>query len=163
MGQISQIALVTIILCGGQLLFAGDSPAERETLRDLKAIGVLIGLDLRIQDAGITTAMLRPDIEAKLKRINMRVIPRAELLQKDMQDPTLIVKFSGTTKSGDIFSYNMELLLRQRVGPKSDQTSTWSVSHAGSIRTGETAEIRNAVSAAIDDFIKAYASVNVVR
>ena len=163
MGQIPQTTLVIIVLGGGRLLFAGDSLAERETLRDLKDIGVLIGLDLRIQDAGITTEMLRSDIESKLKQANMRVIPRAELLQKGMQDPILIVNFSGTTKSGDIFSYNMELLLRQRASPKRDQTSTWSVSRAGSIRAGETAKIRSAVSAAIDDFIKAYASVNVTR
>jgi hypothetical protein len=155
--------LVIIALCGWQLLFAGDSLAERETLRDLKSIGVMIGLERTIQEAGVTVDMLRPDVEAKLRRANVRVIPRAQLLERDMRDPTLIVNFSGTTKSGDILSSTMELLLRQRVSPKSSQISTWSVSRAGSIRTGETAKIRNVVNASVDDFIKACSSVNVTR
>lgn len=104
--------------------------------------------------------MLRADIEAKLNRANIRVVPKTELLQKKMQDPTLIVNFSGTTKLGDTFSYNMELLLRQRVNPKSDQTTTWSINRAGSIRVGEAGKVRGVVSAAINDFLKAYRSVN---
>jgi hypothetical protein len=159
--QIRPRTLIVVLWAfGGSLLCAGDSPAERETLRGLKDIGVLIGLDLRIQDAGITATMLRPDIEAKLKRANIRVVPRTELLQKNMQDPTLIVNFSGTTKLGDAFSYRMELLVRQRVSPKSDQTTTWSIDRAGSVCVGEAAKIRGVVNTAINDFLKAYRSVN---
>src|SRR5258708_2808083 len=78
------------------------------TLQGLKSIGVLIGLNLRIQSAGITTEMLRPDIETRLKRSNIRVVPRAELLQKKTREPILIVNFSDTIRVGDVFAYNME-------------------------------------------------------
>jgi len=42
-------------------------PRRQKLAGELKSIGVLIGLDLDIQNVGITTEMLRPDIEARLK------------------------------------------------------------------------------------------------
>jgi len=151
---------------GGPALFAGDSLEERGTLQGLKSIGVLIGLNLRIQSAGITTEMLRPDIETRLKRSNIRVVPRAELLQKKTREPILIVNFSDTIRVGDVFAYNMELLLHQRVRLERDQSiapvvvPTWSVNRVGSLRAGEADKLRGAVGQAVDDFIKAYHSVN---
>src|SRR6266852_8543360 len=107
MVQIRPTILVIAIIWafGGPQLFGGDSLEERETLRGLKSIGVLIGLNLRIQSAGITTEMLRPDIETRLKRSNIRVVPRAELLQKKTREPILIVNFSDTIRVGDVFAY----------------------------------------------------------
>lgn len=166
--MIRPIILVAALIwaSGGTLSFAGDSPEETETLRGLKAIGVLIGLDLSIQAAGITTEMLRPDIEARLKRASIRIIPGAELMQKRMREPILIVNCSGTVRIGDTFAYKMELLMQQRVRLERDQSiepvfvPTWSVDRVGLLRAGEADKLRGRVADAVDDFIKAYHSVN---
>ena len=145
-------------------MIAGDSPDERESLRGLNRIGVLIGLNLRIQDAGITVDSLRPDIEATLRRANIQVVPRTDLLQKAMREPILIVNFSDSIRFGDVFVYNLELLMHQRVKVERNQSRlvapTWSAGRLGSIRVGQAEKLREAVGALVDDFVKAYRSVN---
>ena len=84
---------------------------------------------------------------------------------KEIREPILIVNFSGTTKLGDAFAYKMELLLRQRVRLERDPSigsivPTWSVIRVGSIRAAEADKLRGPVADALDDFIKAYRSVN---
>jgi hypothetical protein len=162
----TMLVVAVIWAFGCPLLFASDEPENAGTLRGLKGIGVLIGLDQDIQDAGITTEMLRPNIEARLKRANIPVIPRTELLQRKMREPILIVNFSGTIRLGDVFAYKMELLMHQRVRLARDQSiapvivPTWSVNRVGSLRAGETNKLRVQIADAVDDFIKAYRSVN---
>ncbi len=168
MARIRPTILVAAIIWafGAPLLPAGDSLEERETLRGLKGIYVLIGLDLTIQDAGITTGMLRPDIETRLKRANIRVLPSAELLQNKMREPILIVNFSGTIRLGDVFVYKLELLMHQRARLERDQSiapvvvPTWSVNRVGSLRAGGADKLRGEVDDVVNDFIKAYRSVN---
>jgi hypothetical protein len=168
MARIRPTILVAAIIWafGGPLLSAGDSLEERETLRGLKGIYVLIGLDLTIQDAGIATGMLRPDIETRLKRANIRVLPSAELLQNKIREPILIVNFSGTIRLGDVFVYKLELLMHQRARLERDQSiapvvvPTWSVNRAGSLRAGQADKLRGEVDDAVNDFIEAYRSVN---
>jgi hypothetical protein len=132
----------------------------------LKVIGVLIGLDRDIQDAGITTEMLRPDIEARLTRAKIRIVSRTELIHKGMREPVLIVNFSGTVRLGDVFAYKLELLMQQRVRLERYQSiapvvvATWSVNRVGSLRAGEVGSLRGLVADSLDDFIKAYRSVN---
>jgi hypothetical protein len=139
-------------------------PKRQKLSGGLKGIGVLIGLDLDIQDAGITIEMLRPDIEARLKRANIRIVPRTELVQKKMREPILIVNCSGTVRLGDVFAYKLELLMHQRVRLERDQSiapvvvPTWSVSRVGSFRAGEAA--KSAAQLLTQQTVKAYRSVN---
>jgi hypothetical protein len=112
-------------------IVADDSQKDETILVGLKEVGVMIGLDLIIQEAGITTATLRPDIEAKLSKANFQIIPKAELLERNMVDPMLIINFDHTTKSAETFSYKMQLIFRRHrliLGndrPKED-VKTWS-------------------------------------
>ncbi len=156
--------VVAIVWALSSLLLASD-PQQAETLRGLKGIGVLIGLDVVIQDAGVSTQTLRPEIEARLKRANIPTISRTALMQKAIREPILTVNFSGTSKLGDAFAYKMELLMLQRVRLERDQSiesivPTWSVTREGSIRAGEADKLRGPVADALDEFIKAYRSVN---
>lgn len=87
----------------------GLSPLERGTLRGIRAVSVLVeNLDLELAASGLTPALLRSEVESRLRRGGIPVSTKGS-------DPVLYVHVYGIKTPDGFWTLALEVSLRQHV------------------------------------------------
>ena len=77
MGRVMLLLLVSLIALGAAT--AADSDWQRETLRGLKGVQVLVeGLSPELRDANLDATMVQNDVELKLRQAGIKVVTKTE-------------------------------------------------------------------------------------
>jgi len=138
---------------------------QRETLRGLKGLHVLIAEQLRddIKQAGLTQSILKTDVELKLRKAGIQVLTRVEayLTQGIPYLSVNVIGLKLESPRGFIYSVRVEfrqdvILSRNRSIEAS--STTWQKNTTGihpNVRY-----IREVVSDLVDEFMNDYLAVN---
>ena len=160
--------LAALLLGCGTSLFAGDSEADRQTLKGITGVKVVIGQIS--QDAlhdGLSASQIQTDVELRLRKAGVKVI---SLLGSD--DSVLLwvdanlMKVSGEPQIlQNLYIFNCEVSLIQGVSVAKNNTfaldATWSTEVLGNIgRNSMSKGIRDIIGDLVDKFLNAYLSVN---
>jgi hypothetical protein len=141
---------------------ASDTQGDRVTLTGLTPLSVVVeGLPPIAQSNGLTNAALQTDVERRLRQAGISLTPDA--------DAYLYVHVTIADPGGSLpLPYFVDVSLMQEVtlprGLKTRtplQVPTWSVNNLGLVgATGLHVAITDHVSQFVDQFIRAYQSVN---
>ena len=161
------ITVMTVLLSSSGFGYATDGTSEEKTLRDVKALYVIVhGLDYEFEEYGLTQNKIQKDFEAKLRTAGIEVLTRDESL-KEPGAPFLSLMVGTlrafTTKDTEFYFISIVIKFRQNVylervpKKKVPGITTWSNTRFG---INFVHNIRSEVDGAIDKFIRAYLSVN---
>lgn len=141
---------------------ASDSQAERVTLTGLRPISVVVeDLPAIAQKNGLTNAALQADVERRLRQAGIALTPDA--------DAYLYVHVTVADSGGALpLPYSVDVTLMQEVTlPRGLRTRTplqcptWWVNSLGLVSgTGLRLAVSDRVAQFVDQFVKAYQSVN---
>ena len=136
-----------------------------ESLRDLKGIYVSVEkLTQEIQKDGLTKDRIQGDVELMLRMAGIKTLSKEEWFDEE-GSPSLyvnanVLKLSATRE----YVYSVNISFKQTVYPirkpmEITGAATWSVGGIVGI-TPDLGKIRASVKEQVDEFIKAYLSVN---
>ncbi|OFV80454.1 MAG: hypothetical protein A2Y78_03875 [Acidobacteria bacterium RBG_13_68_16] len=156
-----RIVLTLALLLCTVPVWAGDGPLERASLKGITSLQALIEpVQPDAERDGLPTSQLEADIELRLRRAGIKVVPLAtEVLHVHV----------NTVKHPDglVYAFNVSVVFYQVVVPLRDirnQTSlpavTWSVALVGVVPTGKLRDVRAEVADLVDQFITAYREQN---
>ena len=151
-------------LAGGKS-WAGDSKYERDTLRGVEGVNVVVEeLGSEVERAGLTETQLQTDVELRLRKAGIRVLTYEERVGTPGR-PSLYINVNVMLKSDGLAVYAIRVALHQTASLETDGSrpivATWSVASIGSVsRIRFVDTIRNDVRDGVDDFINAYLSVH---
>jgi hypothetical protein len=152
--------LLGMLIGAPAVLCANDSPDERASLKGLGAISLVVeDLAPAAQKYGLTVTLLQNDIKQRLQRAGIAVRQEA--------DPYLYVRITVADAGGLLpLGYAIQVTLMQEVAlPRGInphfQAATWWVSSAGITAADRLSPaVSGKVQEFVDQFIKAYVSVN---
>lgn len=166
------LVLICVYLCAAAWASAEDSPPSRRTLTGLQGLHVIIEdfqhnilkYDRYLKNAGLSTALLRNDVEAKLRAAGIRILSRDEWL-KTPGRPVFYVNVNTHENEKFWFAYDIKAELRQVVSLDANPDTkmladTWSINMTGRVNIGTFEDIRKIVNVVLDKFILAYQSAN---
>ncbi len=145
-----------------------DTPNERVTLAGLTGVHVVVDeVGPEAERAGLTRAELQVDLEGRLRRAGLRVFTPAEALASAGR-PTvhLRVALFRTREAPDLYVYSVDLTLRQQIRLVRDRAIesfavTWSdTREVGAVPAGRLSGVRDVVRAKVDQFARAWETVN---
>lgn len=159
-------AILHFVLCNfSSLAIASDVQYNRASLRGLQGVYVSVeGLSPEIQKEGLTEDLIRRDVESKLKMAEIRALSKEEWFDV-MGNPHLNVNVNALIlRETKEYVYSIQVSFRQNVYPEREPilvlgATTWSVGGIIGI-TRRLDKIRTSVSGQVDEFIRAYLSVN---
>jgi hypothetical protein len=158
---------ILFVLCGASReAAAGDSEIERETLRGLTGVLVLVEtIEAEIQHKGLDQKQLQTDTELRLRGAGIKVLTPTEREQTPGK-PFLYINV-GVLKTEHHPDYACSLhvelaqaILLERNTAMHSTGATWSQSAVLAISEDNLESIRDAVRTYVDGFINAYLSVN---
>jgi hypothetical protein len=161
------IIMVLMLVCVVSAALALDSDINRETLRGLKGMRVLVeDLAPEVEKAGLTKNQLQADIEDRLRKAGIKTLTQDECFATP-GEPYLYVNISLNFRKGDpnIYSFSIDIGVIQNVtldrNPKQKTyAATWSTGGVGSIEKELLSRLKGSVDDLLDLFIKAYLAVN---
>jgi hypothetical protein len=162
----TRVRLSFLALIAG-ISFAGDSAMDRATLRGLKAVKVVVDtLSPEIEHAGLDANQLRTEIEQKLlasgikvdNTVNEFVGLTVSAAQPGKRGPLSIKKGPFSLAIG-LGVYQVAILTRDQ--QTKTVVETWDVQKTISAPSkGLEHDVTSAVDELLDQFVKAYRSVN---
>lgn len=162
--QLTYIALALMELHSSRPVFAQDDEIDRETLRDLRGVQVVIeSLKPEIQGDGLAEDSLRTDTELRLRRAGIKVLSEREN-QMTPGRPSMYVTISIVKyRYLPVYVYKCSVELLQdvylvRAFKIRTGAVTWSVNTTGIAPKLEA--IRDSTGELVDYFIEAYSSAN---
>lgn len=164
----ARVAIGVLVLAVAGPAAALDTPNERVTLAGLTRLHVVVDeLSPDAEREGLTRAALQAEVERRLQQAGLRVLGGAEALAADGR-PTLHVRVEVARIADlpDLFLYSVDLTLRQRTWLARDRkieshSITWSdTRQVGAVRAGRIGAVRDAVRAKVEQFLKAWETVN---
>ena len=166
MGHIVSLVLVSLITAGAAP--AADSDLQRETLRGLKGVQVLVeGLSPEFRDADLDATMVQNDVERKLQEAGIKVVTKTESSATPGMPVLSVWADVWHPPTGDYVYYvkvELQQLARLERDPNIVAAAARTWSSRGAIGTSGIAmlntSVRDAVTEKVDEFIKAYLSVN---
>jgi hypothetical protein len=154
-------AIALTLICG--MAYAIDNEISRQTLKGLKGVYVLVEPPLEsVKKEGLTTDVIRTDVELKLRLAGIPVLSREECL-KEPGHPCLYVDPHIMKSNLGTYIYNTDLevtqlILLERSHDIRTTAATWSIWTLGT--TPNLRTIRHDIKDQVDKFINAYLSVN---
>lgn len=165
----SKFCLVTawIVFTFVSPTFALDSEPNRQTLRGLQGVRVLIeDLGPEIEAMGLTKNQLQTDVEAKLRKAGIEVLTQEECFRTP-GEPYLYLNINlNTGKTGDDkCSYSIDIgviqdVLLQRDPRQKTYAVTWSTGGVGTIEKESVIRLRDSVDDLVSVFMKAFMNAN---
>ena len=159
------VSLVSFMLVLSTSAVGSDAKPNRASLRGLEGVYVKVdGLTTEIEKEGLTKALIRKDAESKLRAAGIRTLSKEKWFDL-IGSPHLYVNVNclklGETKE---YIYSIRIAFRQNAYPEREPililgATTWSVGGIIGI-TYRFDKIRNSVRGRVDEFIRAYLSVN---
>jgi hypothetical protein len=182
MKSIKAVAALAVIIVMGHFSFAQVEVRDRGTsvevrdrtsLRGLKGVGVevLVEGDPSFQPVEIQRLQIKADVEYRLKRSGIEVLPEKEWRS---DSPRLSVRVSAMRESvydqSPEFTANVQVSLKQTVSradnpSKTTEKTAWSVSspvvdNRLHVRDVDVIQLRDVIGKKVDEFCIAYLSVN---
>lgn len=162
------VSLVFAILPLSSYALASDTKYNRTSLRGVEGVYVKVeGLTPELEKDGLKQTLIRRDVESELRTAGIRTLSKEKWF--DMTgSPHLYVNINclklGETKE---YIYSIRIAFRQNVYPEREPililgATTWSVGGVIGI-TQRIDKIRASLKSRVDEFIKAYLSVNPKR
>jgi hypothetical protein len=161
------VIIVMVLVCVVPSALALDSDVNRETLRGLKGVRVLVeDLASEVGKAGLTKNQLQADIEDKLRKAGIKALTQDECFATP-GEPYLYVNINLNFRKADpnIYSFSMDIGVIQNVtldrDPKQKTyAATWSTGGVGSIEKEFLPRLKDSVDDLLNLFIKSYLAVN---
>jgi len=161
------VIIVMVLVCVVPSALALDSDVNRETLRGLKGVRVLVeDLASEVGKAGLTKNQLQADIEDKLRKAGIKALTQDECFATP-GEPYLYVNINLNFRKADpnIYSFSIDIGVIQNVtldrDPKQKTyAATWSTGGVGSIKQEFLPRLKDSVDDLLDLFIKSYLAVN---
>jgi hypothetical protein len=155
------IAALALTLIGG-IAYAGDTQPERNSLRGLKGIYVLVEhLNKDLIKDGLNTDTIKTDVEQKLRLAGIGILSRDDFF-KELGYPYLYIDANALKLQRGGYVYNIDVALMQAVILERFfvrlQAQTWSREDLGATPRLDT--IRDSIEILVDQFINAYLSAN---
>jgi len=95
---------------------AADDDAERQTLKALRGVGVLVPkLDPEVERDGLAQSTLQTDVEVKLRQAGIRVLTNTEAQSADAGAPYLSLRMGERRNSQGLYAFYLQLELKQFV------------------------------------------------
>jgi len=154
--------LALSLLLMGTLCKASDTTYDRESLRGLPGVSVVVeGLGDIGKQAGLTVEQLQTDVELKLRQAGIKVLSKSEV-RSTPGAPHLYVNVYMLQSGACHIDVRVNQFARlERRNSTRVIASTWSIEALGftpAIQAAAT--IRRNVGARVDRFISAYLAVN---
>ena len=143
---------------GGAVVARADTESERQTLKGLKGIKVIVEvLEAEVSLAGLTVASIKTDVELKLRLAGIPVDAAF--------DTFFYVNVNVVVAPVGYWPYSIYVELHQEVLLVRDLSIsgygiTWSEGYAGMVGKANVRNVRDDVKDMVDKFINAYLSVN---
>jgi hypothetical protein len=163
----SRTGIVTLLILGVSVcLIAADTPIDRESLRDLDGVRVVVEEPPAVlKTSGLSKDDLQKSIESKLRTSKINVLNSGEF---PVGDPFLHLRVTTTAENGGLIAYEVELDFRQTVFMRRNpavtfnRAQTWKADeHMGLVRATRLGEaIQSALSEALNQFVTAFFLVN---
>ena len=163
----SSAIIALVLVCVIPSALALDSNANRETLRGLKGVRVLVeDFASEVEKAGLTKNQLQPHIEDKLRKAGIKPLTQDECFVTP-GEPYLYVNINLNFRKADpnIYSFSIDIGVIQNVTLDRDSkqkpyAATWSTGGVGSIEKEFLPRLKDSVDDLLDLFIKSYLAVN---
>lgn len=166
LGPIGRVFVLFAGLTSPALAF--DTPNERVTLAGLTGVHVVVNeLSAEAGREGLTRSSLQAELEGRLRQGGLRVLTPAEALLS-VGRPTLEVRVDVTRsrEAPQLYVYSVDLALRQQIRLIRDRTIesfavTWSdTREVVVVEATRLSAVRDAVLAKVDQFVRAWQTVN---
>jgi hypothetical protein len=159
------VSLVFIVLYLSTFAAASDAKYNRGSLRGLEGVYVKVeGLSPEVEKDGLTKTLIRRDVESKLRMAGIRTLSKEKWFDV-MGSPHLYVHINCLKlRETKEYIYSIRIAFRQNAYPEREPililgAATWSVGGIIGI-TYRFDKIRTSVRGRVDEFIRAYLSVN---
>ena len=159
------VSLVFVMLYLSSSAVASDAKSNRASLRGLEGVYVKVdGLTPEIEKEGLTKALIRKDVYSKLQASGIRILSKEKWFDV-MGSPHLYVNINCLKlRETKEYIYSIRIAFRQNAYPEREPVlilgaATWSVGGIVGI-TYRFDKIRSSVRGRVDEFIRAYLSVN---
>ena len=145
--------------------WAGDSDRDRETLRGLQGLEVLVA-DLKpdLERAGLTQQQLQTDVAGQLRQAGIPLLTSAERVHVPGKPFLAVTVHVVPRADGLLAAYAITVEVYQVASLEFEAfkatVATWSVGATGSIGLPLLDTLRHSVKDAVAHFIDAYLSVN---
>lgn len=151
--------LILALALAPALFAAGDEPIDRATLRGLKAVSVVVDpLDAELQREGLSTSVLRRQVEARLERAGITVDANAVDFV-GLRVLAAQAKRTSVAISIDLGVYQTVVLARDK--QTRTATETWAVR---SVVLSPPKQVSESTAETVDQLVQqlitAYRSVN---
>jgi Putative peptidoglycan binding domain len=151
-------------LSGGRS-WAHDSDLDRETLRGLQGVEVIVAdIKPEVERAGLTQQQLQTDVELQLRKAAIPLLTSAERVQVPGKLFLAVEVHVVPRADGLLAAYAISVELYQVASLETEAckaiVSTWSVGATGSIGLPLLDTLRDSVKDSVAHFIHAYRSVN---
>jgi len=162
-GAVLAAMLAVTLGIGG--LSGADQPIDRESLRALDGVRVVVEDLPASAPTELNKEALRKSVESKVAAAHIPVLNSGEY---PVGDPFLRVKIKMTPESGGLIAYHVELdfaqivFIRRNPQQTFNRAQTWAAdARMGLVARKQLAErVRKDLDAQVDQFIAAYLSVN---
>ena len=160
----SRLACLLVLLC--LPLAAADTPIDRESLRDLDGVRVVVEEPpAALKREGLSKDALQKSIESGLRASGINVLNSGEF---PVGDPFLHLRVTTTAENSGTIAYEVELDFRQTVFLRRNpvvtfnRAQTWNADeNMGIVRSPLlTDAVQSALSAQLSQFVAAFRSVN---
>ena len=154
--------IVGLLLAFASNSTAGDTGLNRDTLRGITSVPVLIQLDPDASSHGLTSDQLQTDVELRLRKAGLPV-PNALGSGPYLYVEVGLMKGTGELNGAYVVYYEVSFFQPAFVIPTSvtSVVPTWSYSRLGVVGGDNLATTsRSTIADLVDKFINAYLSVN---
>jgi len=157
--------VVMLLLTSVSMAFAQTPEQQRETLRGLTGVAVVVEpLSPEAEHDGLTQRQLQADVEQQLRAAGIRALTTEEW-STTPGGPYLYVNVAALKKRYGLYAYSIEVCVNQLVALMRDQNiqqfaETWETREVGTVGAEKLPTVRKSVAAHVDTFITAYLTVN---
>jgi hypothetical protein len=162
------VSLIFILLNLSSFAMASDAKYNRASLRGVEAVYVKVeGLTPEIEKDGLTETLIRRDVESRLRTAGIRILSKEKWFDVTGSPHLYLNVNCLKLRETKEYIYSIRIAFRQNVYPEREPililgATTWSAGGIVGI-TYRFDKIRTSVKGRVDEFIRAYLSVNPKR
>ena len=157
--------LAGILLPGSVVCAQPPTKSQIESLKGISEIKVVVvNLGPDANRAGLNKSMIKTDVELRLRKHGIKILPDEEFGERQAVDPYLYIDVN-LYKRRELFAFTVIVELKQLVSlERRPQTvliaPTWSRSATGMVGSANLRLIRESVLDFVDTFCNNYLSMN---
>jgi biotin operon repressor len=157
--------VIPVLLNITSFSLAGQYSIQQESLRDLKGVYISVeSLAPEIQKDGLTEDRIRKDVELMLREAGIKILSKKEWFDAEGSPYLYVNAYILKLRDTREYIYSVNISFKQTVYPARKPVeitgaATWTIGGIIGI-TPDLDKIRASVKTQVEEFIKAYLSVN---